>query len=313
MKAKISIVDCDKTRVTAALLELIAPENLPKRYGGTCPLDMGESEEEVGLREYVASITPSLAPPPTAAVTPVSTTRVEGQQSNRLAPARGLVESSPARESRPMQLGGGGESRSLQQRKPAEPEREVAARHEIPKDSPGIVHRGLLGRKKKGRHGVGMAPRDQDDDTSSTVSRSDSHRPPRTRSPARRLLSKIGRMRKSGVRSRSNSDAGRDRARSASPSMVHLGEEDASVYDGDLQRWVVQGEMATLRSGGYAVSDTGGESRSHGRNWRKWLSRKHGRAKRGVSADRGSSGGGHELVVSSGCRELEASGSTDSL
>lgn len=313
MKAKISIVDCDKKRVTAALLELIAPENLPKRYGGTCPLDMGESEEEVGMREYVASVTPSLAPPPTAAVTPVNTTTlVQGQQSHRVTPAKELVESMPAGESRPMELGGRGESSSLQQRKPAEPERVAVPHDAIPKASPGIVHRRLLSRKKKVGHDVGMAPRDQDEDTSSIVSRSSSHRPPRTRSPARRLLSRIGKGRKSGVRSRSDSDGGRDRARSASPSVAHLGEDDAAVYDGDLQQWVVPGEMGTLGRSGYAASDIGGESRSRRRGWRKWLSRRHGRGKRGLSADRGSSRDVHNLVVSSGSRELDASGSTDS-
>lgn len=63
-QAKIGIINTDKKKIAEALLECIAPEDLPRQYGGTCPLDLGESEEEVNLRAYVASITPSLAPPP---------------------------------------------------------------------------------------------------------------------------------------------------------------------------------------------------------------------------------------------------------
>lgn len=59
---KISIISTDKMKITEALLECIPSENLPPQYGGTCPLDLGESEEEKGLRSYVASITPSLGP-----------------------------------------------------------------------------------------------------------------------------------------------------------------------------------------------------------------------------------------------------------
>lgn len=59
-QAKISIVGADKAKVKAALLEAIAPEDLPQQYGGTCDSDLGESEEERGLREYVARVTPSL-------------------------------------------------------------------------------------------------------------------------------------------------------------------------------------------------------------------------------------------------------------
>lgn len=64
-QAKIGIINTDKKKIAEALLECIAPENLPRQYGGTCPLDLGESEQEVDLRAYVSSITPSLAPLPT--------------------------------------------------------------------------------------------------------------------------------------------------------------------------------------------------------------------------------------------------------
>ena len=63
-QAKIGIINTDKKKIAEALLECIAPEDLPREYGGTCRLDLGESEEEVNLRAYVASITPSLPPPP---------------------------------------------------------------------------------------------------------------------------------------------------------------------------------------------------------------------------------------------------------
>lgn len=69
-QAKIGIINTDAKKIAAALLECIAPENLPRQYGGTCPLDLGESEEETDLRAYVASINagdPSShagAPPP---------------------------------------------------------------------------------------------------------------------------------------------------------------------------------------------------------------------------------------------------------
>ena len=65
-QAKIGIINTDKKKIAEALLECIAPEDLPRQYGGTCPLDLGESEEEANLRAYVSSITPSLAPPPPA-------------------------------------------------------------------------------------------------------------------------------------------------------------------------------------------------------------------------------------------------------
>lgn len=63
-QAKIGIINTDKKKIAEALLECIAPEDLPRQYGGTCPLDLGESEEEANLRAYVSSITPSLAPHP---------------------------------------------------------------------------------------------------------------------------------------------------------------------------------------------------------------------------------------------------------
>lgn len=55
-QAKIGIINTDTKKIAAALLECIAPENLPRQYGGTCPLDLGESEEEADLRAYVASL-----------------------------------------------------------------------------------------------------------------------------------------------------------------------------------------------------------------------------------------------------------------
>lgn len=58
-QAKIGIINTDKKKIAAALLEVIAPENLPPQYGGTCTRDLGESEEEADLRAFVASITPS--------------------------------------------------------------------------------------------------------------------------------------------------------------------------------------------------------------------------------------------------------------
>lgn len=61
-QAKIGIINTDKKKIAEALLECIAAEDLPPQYGGTCPLELGQSEEEVQLRAYVCSITPSLAP-----------------------------------------------------------------------------------------------------------------------------------------------------------------------------------------------------------------------------------------------------------
>lgn len=61
-QAKIGIINTDRAKIAEALLECIAPENLPRQYGGTCTLELGESEEERKMRAYVASITPSLAP-----------------------------------------------------------------------------------------------------------------------------------------------------------------------------------------------------------------------------------------------------------
>lgn len=55
-QAKIGIINTDAKKIASALLECIAPENLPRQYGGSCPLDLGESEEEADLRAYVASI-----------------------------------------------------------------------------------------------------------------------------------------------------------------------------------------------------------------------------------------------------------------
>eukprot|EP00752_Nemacystus_decipiens_P007295 g6527.t1 len=55
-QAKISIINTDTKKISAALLECIAPENLPRQYGGACSLDLGESEEETDLRSYVASL-----------------------------------------------------------------------------------------------------------------------------------------------------------------------------------------------------------------------------------------------------------------
>lgn len=71
-QAKIGIINTDTKKIAAALLECIAPENLPQQYGGTCPLDLGESEEEADLRAYVASL--------------------GGSCSNGTAPASGLAQ-----------------------------------------------------------------------------------------------------------------------------------------------------------------------------------------------------------------------------
>ncbi|CAM9389954.1 unnamed protein product [Scytosiphon promiscuus] len=62
-QAKIGIINTDVKKIAAALLEAIAPENLPRQYGGTCPLDLGESEEEADLRSYVANLNGSPSPP----------------------------------------------------------------------------------------------------------------------------------------------------------------------------------------------------------------------------------------------------------
>lgn len=60
-QSKICIVNTDKTKIAAALLDTIASEDLPRQYGGTCDVGLGESEEERGLRSHVARITPSLS------------------------------------------------------------------------------------------------------------------------------------------------------------------------------------------------------------------------------------------------------------
>ncbi|CAM9899904.1 unnamed protein product, partial [Discosporangium mesarthrocarpum] len=55
-QAKVNILSANRERLTAALLEVIAPEDLPREYGGSCPLGLGESEEEDALRAFVACI-----------------------------------------------------------------------------------------------------------------------------------------------------------------------------------------------------------------------------------------------------------------
>lgn len=61
-QAKIAIVSADEAKIAAALLEVIDAKNLPRQYGGSCEVELGESEEERGLREYVERIVSSRAP-----------------------------------------------------------------------------------------------------------------------------------------------------------------------------------------------------------------------------------------------------------
>lgn len=61
-QAKIAIISADEAKIAAALLEVIDAENLPRQYGGSCEVELGESEEERGLREYVETIASSGVP-----------------------------------------------------------------------------------------------------------------------------------------------------------------------------------------------------------------------------------------------------------
>ncbi|CAM9272803.1 unnamed protein product [Choristocarpus tenellus] len=53
---KVTILGGDREKIAATLLERIAPENLPREYGGSCDLSLGESEEEECLHAYVAKL-----------------------------------------------------------------------------------------------------------------------------------------------------------------------------------------------------------------------------------------------------------------
>lgn len=253
MKAKIGIFNNDKAKIAAALLEAIPAENLPTRYGGTCPLDLGESEEEQNLRAYVASITPSLA----------ETTRRSGDcaggkdEAEEQASAVNLGNHALASINGSGSTGGGG---VVSQRGPGGVVQETA------KDSTGARRR----RRSANKNGDGRMVQEENGRTFSRRggcgrSGGDNNSRPSSpqRSAVRRVMGKIG-----GVLSCTGSGA----STSATSSVAHLRDENAVAYDPDLQRWVVKEEAET--SGREAG---GGRTRSHGRSWRRWWSRRKGR------------------------------------
>lgn len=196
-QAKIGIINTDKAKIAKALLECIPPENLPTQYGGTCPLELGDSEEERDLRAYVASITPNNCDQQQEEEKEVE---VEVQLRNTF----------------------GNGSRSDGDREGGFSERKPEAVGRSPAGGPREPSRRSSGRSSA------------DDDT-------DRAPPP---GAARRVLDKVG-----GAIGRAGGVIFNWR-RSPAPRVAHLGEENAFVYDTDLQRWVLKDEAGGGRGSG---------------------------------------------------------------
>lgn len=254
MKAKIGIISGDQSKIAAALLEVISPENLPVRYGGTCPLDLGESEEEQALRAYVESITPSLLKTTTSTTTSGYSAWEDGEQTEGANLNNDLTvstsrSSSTGAEVAAVEAEGVG---ALSQQGLEELKKTA-------RQSTGAPHRRRRRRRllSNSKHGdSGELVREQDGRSSSCRSRSrsiggdssrrsSSSRPStQQRSAARRALGKIG-----GVLSCTGSGS---TTLATASSVAHLGDENAMVYDPDLQRWTMRdkGENSGCRAGG---------------------------------------------------------------
>lgn len=225
-QAKIGIINADKTKIAAALLECIPSENLPKQYGGTCPLDLGESEEEQDLRAYVASITPSLSTGDAIR----EEEQVEVDIGNNLfVPSSGFLakgegEANGSRR-KPGLYGTGNDSTVVQ------PE----------------LGNGEDGRMVQGESGS----------TFSGGGGGDGNMPPPRRSAAQRVLGRVG----GALGWAGGKLAWRH---SPAPAVAHLGEENAFVYDADLQQWVLKGEAGKNRGGARGQMEGSGADSSTG-------------------------------------------------
>lgn len=246
-QAKIAIINNDKARIAAALLDCIAPENLPARYGGTCPLELGDSEEERELRAYVASITPSLSAGGdngggdgnSVGQTEEDEVEVDLRNefdfppSNRNLP-RGVEAVSVA------------DSRHRQQPKVQGIGSTVAARSYVESGHSG---RGVV-------HGESQGDLIGSEDGDSSV-------PPSSpqRSAARRVVGKVG-----GLLGWAGGKLAWRRA--PAPPVAHLGEENAFVYDKDLQQWILRRDagMTNEARGGDGDAKGSGMSGSRGVN-----------------------------------------------
>lgn len=226
-QAKIGIINADKAKISAALLECIPSENLPKQYGGTCPLDLGESEEEKDLRAYVASITPSLSG---------GDVIEEGDQVEVDLLKDFVVPGIGPRAKE------GGEAVDSWQK---------SGVHLTANDS--AVVQPSLGNIDDGRMvqgGNGSTFSGSGDGVGVSM-------PAQQRSATRRVLKKVG----GALGWAGDKLAWR---RSTGPSVAHLGEENAFVYDVDLQQWILKERNRTSANGARGRMEGSGADNSTG-------------------------------------------------
>ncbi|CAN0225643.1 unnamed protein product [Ectocarpus sp. 12 AP-2014] len=230
-QAKIGIINTDSKKIAAALLECIAPENLPRQYGGTCPLDLGESEEETDLRAYVASIDTAAAAGPgshAGAPPPTPPSGLEALRSNEEEEEEVEVDFRARSEPTTRAGGVGPRNNGLP---PA------AAAGAVTKGR-GLAESDVLG-------GAGAGLKEPGDGGLVAAGRPSG--------AARRVLG--------SVRGALGWAGGKLAWRRST--VAHLGQENGFQYDSEQHRWVLQDEMAG-GSGGKAGAVEGGGASERG-------------------------------------------------
>lgn len=231
-QAKIGIINADAKKIAAVLLECIAPENLPRQYGGTCPLDLGESEEETDLRAYVASIAAAATaagPGSHAGAPPPPPSGLEALRSNEEEEEEVEVDFRARSESTARAGGVGPRNNGL----PAAAA-DAVTKGRGPAES-GVLGGGGAGLEEPGDGGLVAAGR-----------------PP---GAARRVLG--------SVRGALGWAGGKLAWRRST--VAHLGQENGFQYDSEQHRWVLRDEMAGGSGGkagaveGRGASERGGE------------------------------------------------------
>eukprot|EP00903_Cladosiphon_okamuranus_P008970 g8582.t1 len=225
-QAKIGIINTDTKKIAAALLEYIAPENLPRQYGGTCPLDLGESEEEADLRAYVESLA--------------------GSSSNGTAPASRPVEmdEDDLDEEVEVDLRAATARSSLQTAaKTAARAAAAAGEGSRPRGSPAGGAAARAGAGAKARESQSQAA-GQGDGREENGGASESGAGP---GAARRVIG--------SVRGALGWAGGKLAWRRSA--VAHLGDENGFVYDTEQHRWVLRGEAGGGVGGGRAGGKAG--------------------------------------------------------
>ncbi|CAM9171543.1 unnamed protein product [Ectocarpus sp. 6 AP-2014] len=230
-QAKIGIINTDAKKIAAALLECIAPENLPRQYGGTCPLDLGESEEELDLRTYVASIATAAAAGPGshAGPPPPPPSGLEALRSNEEEEEEVEVDFRARSEPTARAGGVGPRNNGL----PA-----AAAAGTVTKGR-GLAESGVLGGAGAGLEETGGG---------GLVA---AGRPP---GAARRVLG--------SVRGALGWAGGKLAWRRST--VAHLGQENGFQYDSEQHRWVLRDDMAGGSGGKAGAVEGGGASEGGG-------------------------------------------------